>query len=383
MLSRSLLILPFVFISFITALAQTQFQPGYVVVNPSDTLRGYINNKDWDISPTQIAFKKDLSQEEQIFTAEQISAFYIETDQSIFESHQLKLLIVTSDLYASIPNTYVEQKEFIERIWTNGAINLYREKSPRDERERFFISQSNRFYELVNFKYNKIKDGQQYSVTIDEYKDQLAQLTAGTSGFSASAPTYFSSQIIKYLNAYNEKLTGHKQVKQSTERKMAIFVGLGAGIERLNSYDLNRRDNDFTAGLAVRVHFPRNHQRSYLKASYFMTPNMYYYNIYTEKGQPQWGSAAEVSVGTYIGLAKVQPFISVGFGHYWISPPSSKRILYPTYNYTILQPSVGISYKKRLELEVSHFASLFFKSRTDATFFVQPRISLNYYIKIK
>ncbi len=382
MSSRYLLSLTFAIISF-AGLAQNRFQPGYIILNQADTLKGYINNKDWDISPTQIAFKKDLSLEEQIFTAEQASAFYIETDQSLFESRRLKLLMVTSDLYASLPDTYTEQKEFIEQIWTNGEINLYRGKSPRDERERFFISQSNRFYELVNFKYNKIKEGQQYSVTIDEYKDQLAQLTAGTPGFSASAPAYFSSQIIKYLNAYNEKLTDRTLVKQPAERKMAIFIGLGAGIERLNSYDLNRRDNDFTAGLTVRVNFPRNHQRSYLKASYFMAPNMYYYNIYTQKGQPQWGSSVEVSAGTYIGLAKVQPFISVGFGHHRISPPSSKRILHPTYSYTILQPSAGISYKKRLELEVAHFARLFFKSREDATFFVQPRISLNYYIKIK
>lgn len=382
MVTRRLLTLFFLFFS-IVCFAQTKYEPGYVVVNPSDTLKGYINNKDWDISPTQVAFKKDLSQEEKIFTAEQVSAFYIETGRLLFESHPLKLLMVTSDLYASVPNTYVEQKEFIERIWTNGVINLYRGKSSQDQRERFFIKQPDRFYELVNFKYNKIKDGQHYSVTVDEYKDQLAQLTAGTPGFSATIPTYFASRIIRYLNAYNEKITGHKQAEQSAERGMGIYVGIGAGIERLNSYDLLRKDNDVTAGLSFRVNLPRNYQRSYVKASYFRTFGMYYHNRYTEKGLSRPGGSLEMSVGTYIGLSSIQPFVSVGLGHYWISAPASNQVFYAPYRYTILQPSAGISYKKRLELEVSHFSRLFFNSREGAPFFIQPRISLNYYIKIK
>lgn len=380
MFYRSLLT-SFVILYSFSCFAQKNYQPGYVVMNKSDTVRGYVDDKDWNESPTQISFKRDLKQNEEIITSEQALAFYIADEKKLYESHRLRLLLVTNDVYAFVPDTYLEQTLFLEKIYQDQTVSLLRGKSPNDHRERFFVQKKEVFQELINFKYNKIKEGQQYVVEVAEYKDQLSQLTADAPEFSSSSPAYFANSLIRYLNSYNEKLTGTKTLQKSIDRKIAVFMGVGVGAERLNSYDLNRKESYLTGGITLRVNMPRNNQNAYIKLNYFLIPGMYYYNFYTAKGEPRMGKAWEAMVGTYLGRFKVQPFFSIGLGHYSIKPP--KEIYTPAFSYTILQPSAGISYKKRLELEVAHFSRLLFKMREETPFFIPPRISLNYYLKIK
>ncbi|PQA58604.1 hypothetical protein C5O19_02760 [Siphonobacter curvatus] len=352
-----------------------------MVINKSDTVRGYIDDKDWNESPTQISFKRDLKQNEEIITSDQALAFYIAAEKKLYESHRLRLLLVTNDIYAFVPDTYLEQTLFLENIYKDQTVSLFRGKSPNDHRERFFVQKKEVFQELINFKYNKIKEGQQYAVEVAEYKDQLTQLTADAPEFLISSPAYFANSLIRHLSLYNENLTGTKTLQKSIDRKIAVFVGVGVGVERLNSYDLNRKESYLTGGMTLRVNMPRNNQNAYIKLNYFLIPGMYYYNFFMAKGEPRMGKAWEAMVGSYLGRSKVQPFFSIGLGHYSIKPP--KEIYTPAFSYTILQPSAGISYKKRLELEVAHFSRLFFKMREETPFFIPPRISLNYYLKIK
>jgi hypothetical protein len=59
--------------------AQSNYKPGYVVNLKGDTIRGYINNKDWDSNPRTISFKKIVTDNNtQKFTTNDIGFFTVE-----------------------------------------------------------------------------------------------------------------------------------------------------------------------------------------------------------------------------------------------------------------------------------------------------------------
>ena len=60
--------------------AQSNYKPGYVIVNQGDTLRGYIDYKEWNSTPESINFKPKTNQgERQRLTVKNISAFCIDS----------------------------------------------------------------------------------------------------------------------------------------------------------------------------------------------------------------------------------------------------------------------------------------------------------------
>src|SRR5689334_16185743 len=58
--------------------AQSNYKPGYVVNTKGDTLRGYINYREWGVNPDAIEFKSSLSDKDsKTFTPSDISCFNI------------------------------------------------------------------------------------------------------------------------------------------------------------------------------------------------------------------------------------------------------------------------------------------------------------------
>ncbi len=81
-------LLPFFFaFVFIHAFAQQNFAPGYIVKYPSDTIQGFINDKNWTLNPHRIEFKTTREAEgTTIFTANQISGFYTSYSDEFYSS---------------------------------------------------------------------------------------------------------------------------------------------------------------------------------------------------------------------------------------------------------------------------------------------------------
>src|ERR1700761_1482730 len=58
--------------------AQSNYQPAYVINNSGDTLKGYINYRDWAKSPRTIKFKQDNKDPDaKTFSAADIKGFSI------------------------------------------------------------------------------------------------------------------------------------------------------------------------------------------------------------------------------------------------------------------------------------------------------------------
>jgi hypothetical protein len=66
------------------SIAQSNYKPGYVVTTKGDTLKGFIDYREWDINPRSINFKSNGSSDAKSLTPADITFFNVNT----FESYQ-------------------------------------------------------------------------------------------------------------------------------------------------------------------------------------------------------------------------------------------------------------------------------------------------------
>ncbi|MGZ3814058.1 MAG: hypothetical protein ACXVJN_20060, partial [Mucilaginibacter sp.] len=60
------------------SVAQSNYKPGYVVTLKGDTIHGFINYREWNKNPRQIAFKNDINgRKGEEFTIKNAKAFAI------------------------------------------------------------------------------------------------------------------------------------------------------------------------------------------------------------------------------------------------------------------------------------------------------------------
>src|SRR3569832_1724844 len=108
--------------------AQTNYQPGYVVKNNGDTLKGYINYREWDRSPISVEFRinktdKNVSE----FDAQSIKAFGVTGLEHYISYTGLISMDKTSvpNLPTGLDTTKASQSIFMKRITAGKHLALY------------------------------------------------------------------------------------------------------------------------------------------------------------------------------------------------------------------------------------------------------------------
>ncbi|MBK7174130.1 MAG: hypothetical protein IPH84_13035 [Bacteroidales bacterium] len=67
-------------LSSVIVFAQNKFLPAYVIQNDGDTIKGYIEYKQWGQNPEKINFKADLLTQVEIFKPLDIKAFFVQNE---------------------------------------------------------------------------------------------------------------------------------------------------------------------------------------------------------------------------------------------------------------------------------------------------------------
>jgi hypothetical protein len=160
--------------------AQTNYKAGLVVTSTGDTLRGFIDQKEWARNPTSFSFKKNATDaEHQNFDLTTAQYFAVDGDQYVryagnisMNANSLKPADVLSPLYSSDP-------VFLKILVAGKGATLL---SYRDHlKVRYFLSTvKGKTDELINRIYPD--ETQTYQVVVDDrYKQQLleAAMTAG------------------------------------------------------------------------------------------------------------------------------------------------------------------------------------------------------------
>jgi hypothetical protein len=367
-LKTAILTLLIQLMSYSNTLAQGKWVEGSIITNQNDTIQGLIRDADWTESPESVQFKGEDGLVTTI-SAANAKAFNIGPDHDIYKSKKVGLLRITvTDTYKADPSleTSDSVQVFLQEVVAGSKASLYLYLNALEE-PHFFVEKDHVLKELYYYPFNKIIRNTTYLLTIDEYKNQLKKLTENTILENEPIPVYQEKYLKKYLEKYNNIFPDNHQIYQSKDSKLTCDIDINTGFENWKE-DRLVLNNKFTFGVGIRINLPRKHYNRHLKINYFLTPNLLVHD--QNSYRKALLTTLEIGVGSYFGAKSVRPY--VGF-HYSIASGG--------YRFDFLGLQAGMSYKRRFNLEIGHFANVispFYGTR----FLTLPRISLHYFINL-
>jgi hypothetical protein len=253
------LTLPFV------ALSQANYKPGYVLKLNGDTLKGYINYREWDITPGSVEFKSSVADKQPVkFFPATIRGF----DVTGLDTYLTYIGPVSMDknVFPDVASEYdtsvATDTVFLQFKYKGTPVSLLEQEDGL--KPRFFVMEDGQA--PIELKYYRYLAGDNSTSirTLETYKQQLALLaqkynSTNTTLMSYIERTNFNSSslrdVIKQIN--NDK-------RKSSSLSTRLFVGLA-----LNRYDsrfeglslfANRPSVDYSPRLSVGADLFRNAQ---------------------------------------------------------------------------------------------------------------------------
>jgi hypothetical protein len=217
-----------IFISPFFLFAQTNYQPGYVVKNTGDTLKGYINYKDWSRTPKTIEFKHSKADRQSIqFDAVNIKAFGMDGLETYIG--YVGLVSMDKNKFPDIPSeedtTVARDAIFLKQLATGPHLTLYYNDDAI--KTRYFIAEANnKPVELKYFEY------------YDQYKRDVNSAV-------------FKGQLLLYANKYipgSSSIGGKIEIATFRQPDLETIVAL---INEKKNTSEGNRGNKFFAGIAL------------------------------------------------------------------------------------------------------------------------------------
>jgi hypothetical protein len=213
--------------------AQKNYQRGQVVLTNGDTLKGWIDYRNWHVNPTEIRFKQDsLADNARQFTVTDISFFQVAGDK------YLKAFITKDMLPVDIghlePDSTKNQQTdtaFLRVLVEGPVLNLY---EVYDFKPHYYIQDSTKSYRELTYKCtwgevpNRMKIGNYfrgeliaYLILLPQYNLKLARRIENIS--------YTDKEIGKVVAALNG-LTGQSvpYVSNNSKKSFSFYAGAGA-----------------------------------------------------------------------------------------------------------------------------------------------------------
>lgn len=355
-------------ITITKTLAQGNFVEGYILTNQNDTIRGLVRDEDWAVSPERIEFKK-LNSAALTYAAENIAGFGLVLAKEIYKSKKIGLLDISlTNAYTFTPS--FESKDsaqvFLQELVGVGKVTLF-ELMDRSEHSRFFIEKGGNLKELYYYPFYKSVGDKSFLLVYDEYKRQLARLCGDSERFKEPLPPYREKYLVRYIESYNASFTKDSVRSQAESRQLTFDLELNAGVDSWEGRV--KIQNRPTYGFGLRVNFPRKFRNRYIRAAIFFTPG-----IGASSSSSTWESRTartiEVGLGRYIGSGRIRPCFGL-----------NASIINRNYRADFLGLHAGMSYNRRISLEIGHFGN-FYCILTKSRFFIQPRISLHYFVNL-
>jgi len=107
--------------------AQSNYKPGYVVNSKNDTLKGFIDYREWDKNPTEINFKQTPTASLQKFTIANANAFAI-TDAEYYEKFIVKVStsgVELEKLSQKLDTAYTTDTVFLKNLVNGKNVSLF------------------------------------------------------------------------------------------------------------------------------------------------------------------------------------------------------------------------------------------------------------------
>ncbi|MCD8740651.1 hypothetical protein LT679_08575 [Mucilaginibacter roseus] len=238
----------------ILCVAQSNYREGYVIQNNGDTVKGYINVKEWDTNPQSISFKKSVADKgETKYTPLTVKSFTAgDYSYLAYIGHVSNNKNVFPDLDTYRDTTTRVDTVFLHELISGSKVSLY--DKFQDNKRSFFYKEGNQLpVELIY--YNYYEDGSTIR-TLPVYISQVFELQKKYSGGDVRLTdfdrlNYRKDDLLKVF----EKINGDgKRVHKSTGGHQ-FFAGLG-GVVSQNRFV---GDNQFITAGTVNSFSPRIH----------------------------------------------------------------------------------------------------------------------------
>lgn len=223
--------------------AQSNFVPGTVAIPQHDSLKGFIDYRNWTSSPKEIRFKHTANGEISTYTPEQISGFTMQSDGDVVYVSKHVLLDVTPYIVSTTQIVTQPQTElldatvFLQQL-VIGDYSLY---AYTDIRQRIHFIYGLPGKDLQELKYVKTMvptpdGGKIYEKR--EYQDQLAMLFKDEAKIArqAKSANYRDDDLIALFVAYQHAKIPETAVVVKTQKKHPVYFGIVAG-PAFNSYN--------------------------------------------------------------------------------------------------------------------------------------------------
>ncbi len=165
------------------SLAQSNYKPGYIVTLKGDTVRGFVNYKEWNANPNSVDFKTTIADKEKRFTPAEIGFFSINGQES-YRQYAGPVSIDYTDvghMSNSRDTSFRTETVFLKVLQKGSKLALY--SFADDIKLRFFIAESPGYTPIelgyrLYYNYDAAAANGQKDVTVNEntYMRQLFAL---------------------------------------------------------------------------------------------------------------------------------------------------------------------------------------------------------------
>lgn len=239
------------------SIAQSNYKPGYVVTSKGDTVRGFIDYRNWDSNPSAISFKSALNDRgKQVFTTGNIKLFSI----SGFVTYKKFICSVSMDeTNTAHPNTsrdtsYKIDTVFLKVLQQGKHLALY---SYADQiKTRFYVGEYPDYTptELIYRLYydpGAVTDRRGRSVDENTYLKQLFALANKYNALDDDLNRHFQSSNylspdMLYIVSKINGITKTELKKNSEQSKFNFFISAAVNIANTTS-----QGTSYTAGGGV------------------------------------------------------------------------------------------------------------------------------------
>ncbi|WP_428661031.1 hypothetical protein [Runella sp.] len=313
------------------ALGQKQYLPAYYITLEGDTIRGMAEYKSMEKPFESVDFRRNNEGATETVAAENAKKIFLSSLKEEYESLKLPVRDISPNAtYATSPLSVnpVYKQLFIQKKVGGAKASLYAGEDNYGI-TRYYVMSNSEVTELINYTYF-VSDANRnnYKLTKADYKSQLKALTSDAVNFSQPTPLYRESSLRDYFIKYNSEFDPNVISYQSAAKKLLLNLAPVVG------YNFNNQSPIY--GGKLRVNIPGKNYNRFIRASYLWIPNT---PINSKK---QTVKSFTFGLGSYMGSGNIRPFFAFDF-------ESAKSINEANAALTF---SVGISYKRRIDLEI-------------------------------
>lgn len=229
----------FPFFSF----AQGNYKPGFVVNSKGDTIKGFIDLKEWGNNPQNITFKKSLDEPPQTFTVNDIHVFEL-PGYVAYKSFVTSISLDEIDIQKLEDHRDTSTKTdnvFLKMEQRGRNVTLYSYTDALKERFYLYDSQTKKIAELI-YRIYFVPNEKNNVTTVSQngYKQQLLLSAQKYNAYDDNLKpllensNYQRSELLEICSKINGKKQGEEAYNTHHGKYVRFFAGVGVNFNTVN-----------------------------------------------------------------------------------------------------------------------------------------------------